>query len=47
MKIYGLDIVLSAPYSGCPWAPLDSQPQAVRPHNCGDAMGASAQEGCI
>lgn len=40
-----MDIVLSASNSGCPWAPLDSQPQAVRPHNCGDAMGASAQGG--
>lgn len=47
MKIYGLDIVLSAFNSGCPWAPLDSQSHAVRPHNCGDAMGASAQGGCI
>lgn len=43
MKIYGLDIVYSATSSGCPWAPLDSQPEAVRPHGCGDARGASAQ----
>lgn len=27
----------------CPWAQLDSQPQAVRPHNCVVARCASAQ----
>lgn len=47
MKIYGLDIVLSASNSGCTRAPLDSQPQAVRPQSCGDARGASAQGGGI
>ena len=42
-----MDIILSALNSGCPWAPLDSQPQAVRPHNCGDARGVSAKCGGI